>query len=157
MWLLGTAGLRISETQRLNVGDVDVERQRVRVRVAKSGRGRDVPIPQLVLGMLPVANRPATDPLFLPPAGYRLDVHNFRHRVWPAAADSAGVGGLRVHDLRHTAASLMIASGASVKDVQAALGHASAAMTLDLYGHRFEGHLTDVARHMNQVLGLPES
>jgi len=39
------------------------------------------------------------------------------------------------HELRHTAASLAIASGADVKQVQNMLGHRSATITLDLYGH----------------------
>jgi integrase len=43
--------------------------------------------------------------------------------------------GLRFYDLRHTCASLLIAQGASVKAVQKQLGHKSAAMTLDVYGH----------------------
>jgi len=41
----------------------------------------------------------------------------------------------RFHDLRHTYASALIASGCSVKVVQAHLGHKSAAMTLDIYSH----------------------
>ena len=41
------------------------------------------------------------------------------------------------HELRHTAASLAIASGATVKSVQRMLGHASATLTLDRYGHLF--------------------
>jgi integrase len=44
---------------------------------------------------------------------------------------------LRVHDLRHTAASLMIASGGDVKIVQQQLGDRTATMTLDLYTHLF--------------------
>lgn len=44
---------------------------------------------------------------------------------------------LRLHDLRHTAASLMVATGAHVKLVQTQLGHASAAMTLDVYSDLF--------------------
>jgi integrase len=43
--------------------------------------------------------------------------------------------GLHPHELRHTAASLAIASGATIKVVQQMLGHKSATMTLDLYGH----------------------
>jgi len=43
--------------------------------------------------------------------------------------------GTRFHDLRHTYASALIASGCSVKVVQANLGHKSAAMTLDIYSH----------------------
>ncbi|MHB8188622.1 MAG: tyrosine-type recombinase/integrase, partial [Dermatophilaceae bacterium] len=49
------------------------------------------------------------------------------------------------HELRHTAASLAIASGANVKVVQQMLGHKSATMTLDLYGHLFEDQLDEVA------------
>jgi integrase len=55
------------------------------------------------------------------------------------------VPGLTPHELRHTAASLAIASGATVKGVQAMLGHASAAMTLDRYGHLFGDELDAVA------------
>jgi integrase len=44
-------------------------------------------------------------------------------------------GGLPLHDLRHYFASLLIASGADVKTVQARLRHASAKTTLDTYGH----------------------
>jgi len=43
--------------------------------------------------------------------------------------------GFRFHDLRHYLASLLIASGANVKVVQARLRHASATTTLDCYGH----------------------
>ncbi len=46
--------------------------------------------------------------------------------------------------LRHTAASLAIASGADVKFVQQMLGHSSATMTLDTYGHLFEDRLDEV-------------
>jgi integrase len=49
----------------------------------------------------------------------------------------AGVEGTTIHDLRHTAASLLIAAGADVKAVQVILGHSTATMTMDLYGHLF--------------------
>jgi len=49
------------------------------------------------------------------------------------------------HELRHTAASLAIASGADVKVVQQMLGHKSATMTLDLYGHLFPDRLDEIA------------
>lgn len=52
------------------------------------------------------------------------------------------------HELRHTAASLAIASGADVKVVQQMLGHKSAAMTLDQYGHLFGDRLDVVADAM---------
>jgi integrase len=46
---------------------------------------------------------------------------------------------MRIHDLRHTCASLAIASGADVLVLQRMLGHASAAMSLDRYGHLMPG------------------
>ncbi|MGS2805964.1 tyrosine-type recombinase/integrase [Nocardia sp. MW-W600-9] len=52
------------------------------------------------------------------------------------------------HQLRHTAASLMISSGAHVKTVQRQLGHKSATMTLDNYGHLFDDDLDGVADRM---------
>jgi integrase len=45
--------------------------------------------------------------------------------------------GLRLYDLRHTYASLLIAQGASVKAVQKQLGHKTASITLDTHGHLF--------------------
>jgi integrase len=50
-----------------------------------------------------------------------------------------------VHDLRHTAACLAISVGANVKVVQQMLGHASAAMTLDVYSDLFADDLAAVA------------
>ncbi len=55
------------------------------------------------------------------------------------------------HDLRHTAASLAISSGANVKAVQRMLGHASAAMTLDTYADLFDDDLNAVADALDQA------
>ena len=56
------------------------------------------------------------------------------------------------HELRHTAASLMISSGAHVKTIQRQLGHKSAAMTLDQYGHLFDDDLDVIAGAMGSTL-----
>jgi Phage integrase family len=61
------------------------------------------------------------------------------------AATAIGIPELHPHELRHTAASLAIASGADVKVVQQMLGHSSAAMTMDVYGHLFSDRLDEVA------------
>ena len=47
----------------------------------------------------------------------------------------------RVHDLRHTCAALWLGAGADPKVVQRILGQASAAMTMDLYGHPIDQNL----------------
>jgi integrase len=64
----------------------------------------------------------------------------------------AGIDDLRIHDLRHTAASLMISSGASIKAVQRQLGHASATMTLDLYGYLSDDDLDALADALDRKL-----
>jgi hypothetical protein len=73
----------------------------------------------------------------------------FRRATFDDAAAAIGLPGLHPHELRHTAASLAIAAGADVKVVQQMLGHASAAMTLDQYGHLFGDRLDQVAEAMD--------
>lgn len=55
------------------------------------------------------------------------------------------------HDLRHTAASLAVSSGANVKAVQRMLGHTSAAMTLDVYADLFDEDLDGVAASLSEA------
>ena len=59
---------------------------------------------------------------------------------------------MTIHDLRHTAASLAISSGANVKAVQRMLGHKSAAVTLDVYADLFPDDLDDVAAKMTNLI-----
>jgi integrase len=59
--------------------------------------------------------------------------------------------GLRLYDLRHTAASLMIRQGASIKAVQKQLGHPTASITLDTYGHLFPDELEALAGRMEDA------
>ena len=66
-----------------------------------------------------------------------------------------GLRDLTPHDLRHTAASLAIASGANVKAVQRMLGHASAAMTLDVYAGLFADDLDAVADALDLLVPQP--
>lgn len=55
------------------------------------------------------------------------------------------------HELRHTAASLAVQSGANVKVVQQMLGHASAAMTLDVYADLFDEDLDILAERLDSA------
>ena len=59
--------------------------------------------------------------------------------------------GLRFYDLRHTCASLLIDQGASVKAVQAQLGHATASITLDTYGHLFPSEMDTLGDRLELV------
>ena len=73
--------------------------------------------------------------MFVTDAGRPIGRSAFGH-VWRAAVKAAGApAGTGFHKLRHFYASLLIRHGASVKTVQARLGHASASETLDTYSH----------------------
>ena len=92
----------------------------------------------------------ADDLLFTNTEGRRLNGWAWKQRVrWAETAR-----GRRVHDLRHTAASLWLSSGVPPKTVQAWLGHSSATLTLDTYSHFLPASENRSGLdHMNRVLG----
>jgi integrase len=162
IWLLGTAGLRLGEAIGLQVGDVRGGRIRVARQVTstsgglvvgppKGGKNRDVPVAAFVLNILPTVGREPHEWLFTGSQGGRLDAHWWRAQRFHPAAEAAGLAGMHPHELRHTAASLAIASGADVKVVQRMLGHASATLTLNTYGHLFDTALDDVSARMDEA------
>jgi integrase len=76
----------------------------------------------------------------------------FWRAAWKPAVASCGLTGLRVHDLRHTFVSLLIASGANVKQVSTWAGHSSTSVTLDTYTHLFHDDGDDIAERMDSLL-----
>lgn len=130
------------------------------VDTLKNNRARTVP---LVLDLLPIVDRwsagKAPDEwLFGAPRGEALRESNWKRSVaWSAATTAVGIPGFRVHDLRHTAASVWLAAGADPKVVQRVLGRATAAMTMDLYGHMVDANLWQAARLVGDISGTPES
>jgi integrase len=168
VWLLGWSGLRWGEAVALRVGSVDTKRRRLRVEEAatevggtihfglpKTHETRTVILPRLVMGRLEslIDGRDPDELVFTAPKGGPLRQSNFR-RAWRRAVEASEVpDDLLVHDLRDTAASLAIATGASIKAVQRMLGHASAAMTLDTYGSLFTEDLEDLADRMDERYG----
>jgi len=65
--------------------------------------------------------------------GDYLHPSNFRQRIWIPACKSAGIIGLRFHDLRSTNATMLVLAGVDIKTAQKRLGHASPRMTLGIY------------------------
>jgi integrase len=59
----------------------------------------------------------------------------------------------RFHDLRHSAASLLIASGVQLAEVSMLLGHSELRVTADLYSHLQQQTAASAAQHMDIVLG----
>ena len=77
---------------------------------------------------------------------------NFRNRVWYPALDTAGLPrSIRIHDLRHTCASLLIRQGVHPKAIQHHLGHSSINITMDRYGHLLPDQFDDLASRLDLV------
>ncbi len=117
----------------------------------KTHQHRSVPLPAGLAGPLAARceGKQGGDLVLTTAAGTALRLRNWRRVVFDQAVRAAGLSEVTPHDLRHTAASLAVASGATVKSVQRMLGHASAAMTLDVYSGLFDDDLTDLAARMD--------
>lgn len=148
IWLMATTGLRVGEVCKLTVGSVDASRRRLRVVLAKGAKSRNVPVTQFVLDQLDL-ERPRDAPLFpAPRTGKHFTPTPWRRRWFNPAVEEAGLGEVHPHDLRHTAVSQAIHSGASIYDVQQMCGHSRPSTTLNIYGHLLDGHLDDVAARL---------
>jgi hypothetical protein len=99
------------------------------------------------------AATPAPDTLIFPStSGGPVDPDNLRHRVWAPALAKAKLRHVRIHSLRHTFASMLIAQGENVKYISSRLGHASVQITLDRYGHLFPDEKRGAAARLEAQL-----
>jgi integrase len=122
----------------------------------KTHQARSVPVPKFLVDLLTevLAGKGLDDLVFTTMTGKPLRNLNFRRDVFDPAAADVGLEGLTPHELRHTAASLAVSAGANVKAVQKMLGHASAAMTLDVYTGLFDADLDAVAVQLDSPPGV---
>ena len=119
---------------------------------------RVVPLPQVVVDALSdhLRRHPAAanDFVFTAPEGGPIVRTSFMHAAWRPAAASAGLPkGVGLHSLRHFYASALIRSGLSVRVVSERLGHANAAMTLNVYAHLWPDEEDRTRRALDDLLG----
>jgi integrase len=163
-------GLRPSELTALRVSQLDLLRGTVRVvegapevdghllwgGTTKTFEGRTVRLPRFLREELAryLADRPhrPEDLVFTAILGGPLRPSKFVRNYFKPAIRAAGLPeSVRLYDLRHTCASLLIAEGGSVKAVQAQLGHKTATMTLDTYGHLFPDETIRLAERLDRA------
>jgi integrase len=172
--ILAYSGLRFGELTGLNVEDVDVEARRIRVRRSitqvggrlvegnpKSDAGRrSVPIPERLVPALKARldSRPRGAPAITSPRGSRLGLENWKRSVnWKTAITKIGRDKMRVHDLRHTYASLSRRAGADLRLLQKAMGHASITVTAHTYADLFDDELDNIAAALDSLDDLSQS
>jgi integrase len=168
-------GLRPSELCGLRIGRLNlikgtaeiaealtVVRGRVELGPTKTNVRRTVAIPRFLCDDLgaylasrsQAAGRPlASDEyLFTAPEGGPLRRDLLHKRYFRPAVLKAGLSeGLRVHDLRHTCASILIGLGAHPKVIQERLGHSSIMVTMDVYGHLFPSLNDALTERLDEV------
>lgn len=181
------AGLREGECLGLSWGQVDFERGRITINqqlqkeknrnakyyiapYTKSDKPRTIEPPPIAFQYLRAERAKQSENrlkagtawnnpdglVFTDESGKHYAIHTF-YRRFKAIAASIGRPDARPHDLRHTAATVAIASGADVKSVQDMLGHATASFTLSTYCHTSERMMKDTAnRVQNYYDGLPK-
>ena len=178
LWHLAAGtGARRGELLGLRWADVDLEASQVRIRRAltvvdgtprllgtKTSRPRTVVIAPSVVDALArerahQADRRTSadtwqdrwDLVFTTDEGRPVDPYRLTVAFRELVRD-APVPIIRLHDLRHTHASLLLAAGVPVKVVSARLGHTSIEMTMDVYGHLLPGQDADAVARLDQLL-----
>jgi len=157
-------GLRINEIAGLQGGDFDagtgvvsVKRQLrkdstppaysdPKTRAGTRSLTLSPTLAQRVAGIGAVGNQP----IFTSPEGSLLNVSNFRRRHFKPALDAAGLGHVRIHDLRHTAVSSWIRHGASIKEVTGRAGIRSVTTAFDRYGHVYPEADRELAQRLDR-------
>jgi integrase len=170
--LLGT-GMRWGEVTALGPGHVDPFATPPVLHVARAwqdnGHGgyqlgtpksrrsrRTIDFTSAVLDALVPHLASAQEFVFTTPSGAPLRHSNFYHRVWQPALDRAGLAKRpRIHDLRHSHASWLIAGGMDVAAVSRRLGHETTALTSDTYYHVMPKTRSDALRILDIALPSP--
>jgi integrase len=157
VYVLGLGGLRWGEMAALRRSRCDLLRSRLNIVESladvngklyfgptKTYGSRSIALPPFLRDRLAehlhgetAGGRTPDALVFTAPDGSPLRNSAFHKRFWTPAVRAAGLEALRPHDLRHTAAALLIAQGAHPKAIQSHLGHSSITVTLDRYGHLF--------------------
>ena len=169
VYVLAYGGLRWGEAAALRRKRVNLLRSRIEIAesVSETGKGlhygppktyqnRQVAIPSFLKEMLDDHMKAYTakskDALvFTTEDDTPMRNNNWRERVWYPALEEAGLPKVRVHDLRHTCATLLISQGAHAKGIQRHLGHSSIQVTFDIYGHLLPDEQDRVADALDET------
>lgn len=142
-----TTGARAGELLALRWPDVKLDRARAIARDTKNGDTRLLPLHGPAVDILhrrSQVRRNDSDLVF--PHSYK-DAHQWYSRPFRAAVAKAGIEDFRFHDLRHTAATYLLESGATLAELAGVLGHKSLAM-VKRYAHVSEEHASSVVERM---------
>jgi integrase len=131
--LLLLTGCRVSELLHAEWKHVDLNRRAWLIPTSKTGTSRYVPLSQAAIDVLGALRQFDGCPFVLPNPETRQPFVSIKH-AWQTARKAAKLYDLRIHDLRHSAASFMINAGVDLYTVGKVLGHADHQSTMR-YAH----------------------
>ncbi len=141
--MLILSGARKREVLDARWVDIDISRRIWRIPMSKSGRARHVPISDGLAEVLAQIPRADANPFIVPDPKSSRPFTSVQY-YWHLARCEAGLPSVRIHDLRHSFASLLINAGRSLYEVQKILGH-SQIRTTQRYAHLTETTLLDAS------------
>ena len=144
-----TTGMRKGEIEKLKWIHVDFERQSIRVVDPKNGESRVVPLVGSALKLLEAKHEIAKTPYVFA----ELRQKDRLHKRFKQAIALAELEDFRFHDLRHTAASYLAMSGATLSELSDVLGHKTLAM-VKRYSHFTTEHNKELVQRMVRSVGL---
>jgi integrase len=149
--LLALTGARRNEVLRAQWSDVDLERRQLAVPISKSGRRRLIPLSDAALRVLASLPRPEGNTYVLPSPRLPGRPIEGAKRAWARIKAAAGLpADLRLHDLRHNLASLLINTGWSLYEVGQILGH-SQLSTTQRYAHLRQDRLLEAVNSAGAI------
>ena len=149
--MLILTGARKREVIEARWEDFDFSRRLWRIPTTKLGKPRHVPISDGVMGLLAEVPRvPGVEHVFANPATLKPYISIFV--TWNKARQNAGLADVRIHDLRHSFASLLINNGRSLYEVQKILGHTQV-KTTQRYAHLAPQTLLDASNAATLAVG----
>ena len=131
--LLLLTGARVSELLQAEWKHINLERRAWLIPTSKTGKSRHVPLSQPAIDLIKSVPTFKDCPYLLPNPETKLPFVTIKHS-WQTARDEAKLSELRIHDLRHSAASFMINAGVDLFAVGRVLGHADHKSTMR-YSH----------------------
>lgn len=171
---LARTGMRLGEALALQWDDIDFEGRSITIQrtfsrgkigLPKNGKRRRIDMSKQLTQVLKdtkhqrkietINNGWGKVPewVFLSNNGTALDINHWRKRVFYKAIAKAELRKIRVHDIRHTYASLLIQAGESLAYVRDQLGHHSISVTVDIYGHLTPGGNKDAVDRLDDLDG----
>jgi integrase len=147
-------GCRRNEVMSLKWDQVRLDEGRIYLPVTKNGRSRSVllnPRAVKVLEELKERGKSGEHLFPSPRSGTKLPYRRDMRKTFANVCKAASITGLRIHDLRHSFATLAIQGGASLYDVQKLLGHQDIAMT-QRYSHMVDDQLRKASANMSGVI-----